>query len=309
MLKKIFASLIFLFIVWIFFWAVFIPKESLNQRVSREMEHQKRKIDLFMKGVTFSEIIDGRKYWEIKAVTSQINKDSGIALLSDINGYFFRNGKPSIKFIAPSVEWDMKKKEIVINSPKGQDNNYKFAVPDLRWSMDRKKVWTDGDVTLSSAGGSINGRGLLGDIELSKMTIMGSPKAAFASKGRKIDITADAFEIYGAAGDLSAIGNAKAMMGELLVSAESIRFFKAKEDVLAAGGVDVSFKDIKARADFARFNLKGNVVMLSGNAKASRYGSQMAGGKLKIDMRNNKILLEGKTEVFVEEEDLENNKR
>jgi len=35
----------------------------------------------------------------------------------------------------------------------------------------------------------------------------------------------------------------------------------------------------------------------------------MAGGKLKIDMRNNKILLEGKTEVFVEEEDLENKRR
>lgn len=309
MFKKVFASLILVLVLWLFYWAIFVPKESLTGRISRELERQSSKLDLFMKGVVFSEIIEGKKYWEIKALTSQINKDTGKALLNDIQGVFFSDGKPSVRFTAPSVIWDMKERQIRIESPKGFDGSYNFSVPDLSWSLSRDSFWTDGPVVFQSAQGTIKGRGLSGSPGKAGMTIKGDPVASFSWRGKVMRLQAKSFGLDGTRGNISASGGCTASMDALSVTAEEMEYFRAKMEVSARGKVKLSYRDIKASADNALFRLGGNTVTLSGNAAASRQGSRMSAGRLKIDMKNNRIIMEERTEVFVEEEDLGTQKK
>ncbi len=303
MLKRIFAFLILFLVAWMFYWALFIPKESLSGRITRELERQSAKLDLFMRGVVFSEIVDGKKYWEIKALTSQINKDTGQALLSDVNGTFFSSDVPSLSFTAPSVVWDMKGKEIKIDRPKGSDGNYRFTVPDLSWSLGRDSFWTDGAVILEGNNGSVRGKGLYGSPGKSGMTVKGSPVAVF-SKGRtRLDLRADSFS-FNASGDITADGSCEASMDDLSVTADRMKYSKSRMEISALGKVAVRYHDIKASSDRAVFSVGGSTVMLSGRASALRQGSSMKAGRLKIDMKNNRIVMEERTEVFVEEGDL-----
>ncbi len=309
MFKKVFAFLVFVFILWIFYWALFVPKESLTGRISRELERQSSKLDLFMKGVVFSEIVEGKKYWEIKALTSQINKDTGKALLNDIQGVFFSDGKPYIRFTAPSVIWEMKQQQITIDSPQGTDNNYKFSVPDLTWSLSRGSFWTDGPVIFKSKYGLIKGRGLVGSPGRSGMTIKGDPTAVFSKGGKTLSLQAQSFALDGTRGNIIASGDCSVSMDALSMTAREMEYFRAKAEILARGKVKMFYRDIKASADEAFFGLAGNTVILSGNASASRQGSRMTAGRLKIDMKNNRIVMEERTEVFVEEEDLGTQKK
>lgn len=304
MFKKIFGSLVLLLVIWLFYWAIFVPKESLTGRISRELERQSSKLDLFMKGVVFSEIVEGTKFWEIKARTSQINKDTGKALLRDIDGMFFSNGDPSLRFTAPSVVWDMKSRQIKIDSPRGFDDNYNFTVPDLTWSLSRDSFWTEGPVIFVSGQGTIKGRGLSGSPGKAGVTIKGRPVASF-SKGKSVlRLQADVFSLDGVKGNLKASGGCLASMEALSVTAKEMEYFKARSEVVVRGNVKVSYLDINASADTAVFAAGGSAVTLSGNASAERLGSRMSAGRLKIDMKNNRIIMEERPEVFVKEEDL-----
>jgi lipopolysaccharide export system protein LptA len=304
MFKKTFGILVLLLVAWLFYWAIFVPKESLTGRISRELERQSSKLDLFMKGVVFSEIVEGVKFWEIKARTSQINKDTGKALLRDIDGMFFSNGDPSLRFTAPSVVWDMKSRQIKIDSPRGFDGNYNFTVPDLTWSLSRDSFWTEGPVVFVSGQGTIKGRGLSGSPGRSGVTIKGRPVASF-SKGKSVlRLQADAFSLDGMKGNLKASGGCQASMDALSVTAKEMEYFKAKSEVVVRGNVKVSYLDINASADTAVFATGGSAVTLSGKASAERLGSRMSAGRLKIDMKNNRIIMEERPEVFVKEEDL-----
>ena len=309
MFKRFFALLVFVFVLWIFYWAAFVPKESLSGRINRELKKQSSKLDLFMKGVVFSEIVDGKKYWEIKAVTSQINKDTGKALLNDIRGVFFTDGKPYINFTAPLVTWEMRQQQIKIDSPKGSDGSYEFTMPDLTWSLSRDRFWTDGPVMLKNRHGFIKGRGLEGIPGKSGMTIKGQPTAVFSKGNKKLILGADSFGIDGTKGNIFAAGNCNASVDALSVISRNMEYYTIKSEVSAQGDVKLEYRDITASADEALLSLAGNTVILSGNARASRQGSKMSAGRLKIDMKNNRIIMEERTEVFVEEEDLGTQKK
>ncbi|MFA5105024.1 MAG: LPS export ABC transporter periplasmic protein LptC [Candidatus Margulisiibacteriota bacterium] len=301
MFKKVFASFVLILVLWLFYWALFVPKESLTGRISRELERQSSKLDLFMKGVVFSEIIEGKKYWEIKALTSQINKDTGKSLMNDVQGIFFSNGKPSIRFAAPSVVWDMKERQIKIDSPKGFDGSYNFSIPDLTWALNRDIFWTDGPVVFESGQGTIKGRGLSGSPGKSGMTIKGNPVASFTRGKSSLILRAQSFGLDGTRGDITAAGGCTASMDALFITAEEMKYFRSKTEIVARGKVKITFRDIRASSDSALFRLGGNIVILSGNAAASRQGSRMSAGSLKIDMKNNRIVMKERTEVFIDD--------
>jgi len=119
MYKQISITIIMSFLLGIFYWAVFVPKDDVNEKISKTLLEQREKADLFMKGVTFSETADGRKYWEIKAVTSKINNDTGNGRSYGCIRYFLQERKTSMNFLSPAVVWDMKKRKISIKSATG----------------------------------------------------------------------------------------------------------------------------------------------------------------------------------------------
>ncbi|MCX5748954.1 MAG: LPS export ABC transporter periplasmic protein LptC [Candidatus Saganbacteria bacterium] len=282
-------------------WTVLIPKETVSEKISKTLVEQKKKADMFMKGVTFAEIVDGVKYWEIKSITSQINKTTGVAVLSDIKGSFFKNGIPSVKFVSPTVKWDMNRKEIRIESPLGYDNKFKFETPYLDWSLSSKKLFTDQDVVFEGDGMTVKGKGLSADAGLETMVLKGGPKADISQDGETMEIEARTFEVNGQTGSILASGEAKAERGDLSIRAESLFYDKEKNKASAAGSVRISYKDIRASSDHAVYDVKNNAIFLSGSAKATREDNELTGDKLIIDIKNNKIMIRGRTKVIVDE--------
>jgi len=288
----------------IFAWAVFIPKESVTEKINKTLQEQKNKSDMFMKGVTFSEIVNGVKYWEIRSVTSEVNNSTGIADLNQINGAFFKNGKPSVKFISPKVQWDMNKKSIRIETPLGFDKKYKFETSYLDWSLSTKKMFTDRDVVFEGDNLIVTARGLSSDAGLETMVLKGGPKARIRQDGEVLEIGARVFEINGGTGSILASGEAKAVRGDLFIRSESLFYDKGKNNASAIKSVRVIYKDIRAWSDFAVYDIVKNTVLLSGSARAVRGEDELTGDRLIIDLKNNKIMIKGRTKVVVDEDNL-----
>ena len=302
MLRKTLLAFIAVFIVWIFCWALFVPKESVSQKVTKKIEEQKKKADFFMKGVTFSEIVNGVKYWEIKSLTSEINKDTGKAILNDVKGTFFKEGKESFRFISPRVFWGMNIKEIRIDSPLGFDKRYRFETKDLNWSVASNRISTSSEVVFEGRNISIRAKGLTGDTGLEKMSLAGRPHAQIQTGKETMHIEADSFELDGNSNTVAAAGKAFARRGGLFLTSGSMVFDNRQNILRAGGGVKVSFRDIKAEADEASYDAKKDVVVLSGSASGERGDSRLRGARLKIDIKNNKISIEGKSRVVIEDE-------
>ncbi len=290
------------FISGIFFWAVFAPKEDVSLKIERQLEEQKKRSDLYIKGVTFSEIVRGVKYWEIKALTSQVNKDKGMAELKDVNGTFFKRNIPSMKFISPRVDWDMNKKEIVIDDIIGFEKDMKFKAPRVRWSLDSQRISSEGEVFFEQSGSRLRADILNADAGLDTIEFSGKAGATVSSSGRTIDVKADRFLVDGRSGTVMASGTASARSGELSILSGVISFDKRSYSIGASKNVRIKFRDTGASAENATYNTRTETVTLSGNAKAEKEDSKLSGNTLKLDLRNNKMSVEGRSKVFIDDE-------
>lgn len=303
MLKPALLAVAAILIFWIFYWAMFIPKETVTDKISQKLEEQKQRSDFQMKGVVFSEISNGIKYWEIKAITSQINRTTGVASLNDIKGYFYNRGKKSVDFIAPRVFWDMANKRIKIEAPVGYDRNYKFETAELNWALDTKTLSTETEIRLESGKLSITARGMNADAGLEKMVLRGGPKAVVRQSQGDLKIEAEEFELNGSSGSFSANGDASVSSAGMTMSCRKIVYDKDRNILRAYGNVTMVFKDISAVAGIAEYFVGSGTVIMSGSARAARGGSELQGEKLKIDLKNNKMSLEGRSRVVVDEEE------
>lgn len=302
MFKNFFFWLFAAFFIGIFIWAAFVPKTDIDKKISVEIENQKKKADMFMKGVIFSEISEGIKFWEIKSITSVINNNTNQALLKQVQGEFFSKGKPVLNFISPKVLWDMKNKNIIIENPLGFDNKFKFKTDVLNWAMNTQLLSTESEVVFEGDDMLINGKGLRADVNLDKMMIKGRPKAKIKRNRELIEVEADVFNMNGETDTISAVGSAIAKKPDLIMEAREIDFGRMKKYIAAMGSVTVNFKDIYATANAAKYDINAETISLSGSAKANKSGSTLSGNRLLLDMKNNKIALEGRVKTFIEDE-------
>lgn len=234
-LKKAALILFIALLAFVSLWVVFSPKDSLNQRIAQTLQKQKEKADLLFRGVTFSEIDNGIKYWELNAKESILNNDLGFAKLKEVDGTFFQKGKPSLNFIAPSADWNMKDKEISLEKPIGFDANsnikpnqiaaylakipnaqnlsvfsmrnkyisgmgniYWFKANVLNWKMANQKILCRGGIILNKGDISIQANALEGDVALEKAKLTGSPFAEIlpnSNKTQKTHIDAEEFTL------------------------------------------------------------------------------------------------------------------
>lgn len=298
------AIIVVLIVTSMFMWALFAPKENISGKISKKLSEQKQKADLFMRGVTFSEIVGGVKYWEIKSISSEINKNKDTALLTETKGAFFKKGIATFHILSPKVFWNMRNKEIFIESALGYSRNFKFETKNLNWSLASKKLKTDDDVVIDMSGSIIKAKGLSADVALEKVDLKGRPHAEIQSgiKDGIINMDADVFEIDGIKNIIKASGFLKANQGELNIESGSAEFKDNEKILNIHDNVRISFRDIAAASDFASYNVRSRKIILIGGASAKRGGSNLNGDKLIIDLKDNKIGVMGRTKAFIEEE-------
>ncbi|MGB9613177.1 MAG: LPS export ABC transporter periplasmic protein LptC, partial [Candidatus Margulisiibacteriota bacterium] len=300
--RLVFLLLVIAFITYLFYWALFLPKEDVSQRIYKTMKEQERRADFFFKKVSFEEISEGIKYWQLSAQTAVVNKNTGIATLQNAEGTFFKKGRPTLKFRSPAALWDMKKKEIYLDKPVGYDLVLErkistllktaktqplsiFNLPQLYkkelgfWFQARNLSWKLSDQKLLCSGGILVNKGeiagyaeeLEADVALEKILLKGHPKIMLAvEKSMPITLEADTFEIIGDQDLLWAKGTPKISWSEAEIISNQIEYRQAQKIIDLQKQVKIKYKDIWAWSDSARYLVEKQEIELKGNASAKQ---------------------------------------
>lgn len=339
-IKKI-AIYLFLFsLLLLFIWAAFVPKGDFTEKVQETLKEQRRRTDLFFRGATFAEIVNGVKYWELHARTSDINKDIKLATMKDVDGLFFKNGKAALKILAPTAEWKMDEKEIFLDEPIGYDIKYErkvrkhlkkmgdvrelfsifhlpskypaeselgywFKAHNLNWSIATKKIICKKGITLTKGDVTVFSEKLEGDVGLEKVKLSGFPKALISGRdGGDITIEAKVFDIDSPNDMIYAKGNVKIIRGAAIITSNNAVYNQKEGFIELTSNVSTIFEDIKAWGDEGIYSVKEESAALTGNAGALRGQSKLFGDKVIVFIKDGKIVIEGKTRVTIGEEEL-----
>jgi len=322
------------FIVWIFVWALFAPKEDISDRITRTLEEQEKRADLSFKEVTFEEIVDGVKYWQLNAQTAKVNKSTEISTLKDSKGIFYKNGKAVLRFISPAALWDMKKREILLDQPIGYDVSLErqistliksikqsrysvFNLPKMYdqgqgyWFKARNLSWKFADQQMTCSGGIVLNKGditgfadrLDGDVAMEKIVLKGEPKIVLnPDRGAPITVEAESFEVISANDTVLAEGNPVILWKDAKIYAERIKYLQAEKKLELSGAVNVQYRDIDAWGNKAEYFSEDDKIILKGNARASQADNKLSGEKVMVSLKEQKISVMGRGKAIITEE-------
>jgi len=326
-----------LVILGFFIWAL-LPKEDFNKKISEQIKMEKEKADVIFKNATLAEISNGIKYWELIATDSSINNSKGIADLISVDGIFFENGRPTIKFIAPTAKWLMKGNEIYLNDPIGYDvrsekavrpliekakkegkgysifnlplkrtsafEGYWFEARNLNWKLATKKLLCVGAISLTKGNTSIRAEKLEADVGLENVILTGSPSAEIYSDDRAIIMNSNKMSVDSVSDTVIADGNVKISRGGSVITAGKTVYDQKNNLVSLTGDVYILNGQISAFAKRAEYDLKGDMVTLIDKAKAKRSGNEIYGDRMTIYLGRNKIVVQGKTKATVKQTEM-----
>jgi lipopolysaccharide export system protein LptA len=294
------------FILGIFAWALFAPKEEISTRIYKTLKEQEKVADLSFKEVTFEEVLAGTLYWQLKAQNAMVNKSTGVAALKDVKGIFYKNGKAVLHFLSPAALWDMQKKEIYLDKPIGYDISLEKKISSLRkkdnpaasvftlprlykggrgaWFEARNLSWKLGDQKLLCTGGIVLNKGeatgyanrLQGDVALEQVFLEGNPRIEIVSpQSGTITIEADILEV--------------------ITPQDLIKFIN---------NVRINYRDSQAQSNNATYMTRTEKIQLEGNASARQGENIITGKLLTVGVKDGRISVAGKGKVVISEEKL-----
>jgi lipopolysaccharide export system protein LptA len=332
----ILAALLIAFIGWLFYWAMFSPKPDLSQLIYTSMMEQAKQADLTFKKVSFEEVSNGEKFWQLQAATAMVNKNTGLATLQNTTGTFYKKGKPVLRFRSPAALWEMKKQEIYLDKPLGYDAAYErqaaalardlkanplslftlpaeyrhglgywFQAKNLSWKVADQLLICTGGIRLNKGNVSGQAATLKGDVEFNQVILEGQPLFTISPAGTApVTIEARSFAIASAQDLLSAYGDPVITWQDARVTANSADYLQAKKLLRLSGDVRVRYKDIEASGSAADYLVEEQKVILTGAARAAQAGSNLSSDRIIVSLQEQKIALAGRSRVVVTEEEL-----
>lgn len=329
--KNLLFFMLFAFLAGVFYWAIFVPKETVSRRIYDTLKKQEKQADLFFKKVSFEEISNGIKYWKLSAATATVNKQGGLATLQNAQGTFFDKGKGALNFRSPAAMWDIKKKEIYLDKPLGYDagseskiaklalknkdarsifnltglSSYWFQANNLSWKLSDQRLLCTGGILLNKQEVTAYSDVLESDVGLKNVSLSGNPRVLVSTgKSAPITIEARSFEISSPEDLLTAKGNPKVFWNEARIDAEEAFYFQREKKIVFKGKVNLNYSDIQAAGDLASYQIHSQQVLLEGNARAKQGENQLSGKKVLVSLKDKKISLQGKSRVVITEEEL-----
>jgi lipopolysaccharide transport protein LptA len=335
--KTIIYSAVLLIILSFFIWAI-LPKEDYNKKVNELLKNESIKADITFKDATYAEIYDGVKYWELVAKTSLINKTTGIANLFEVNGLFYDNGLPTIKFIAPRAVWHMNNNEINLTDPIGYDvrnekivknqievarksakgasifhlpdinkknfDGYWFTAKNLNWKLATKKLLCDGNISLTKGNVTITSQHLAADVGLEKVLLTGSPSAEMITSGERTVTKAQEIFVDSSTDILTASTSVEITNSTAKINSDKYIFDQNTDIITFPSEIYVVDGLVNAYAGAASYNVKNKKISLIGKAKAKRGDNELFGEKMTLMLGENKIMVEGRTKAKVKESEI-----
>ena len=292
LIKKLLFFVFVIFILFLFIWALFLPKTEISQTIAKAIKSQSKRSDLSFKGVVVSEISNGTKYWEIRAKTSDLNNDNNTVILKDTNGSFFEKNKAELNFISPEIVWKMDKKEIKMKQPFGFDsksknkvkkllNNsrqnifnlpdkdgagYYFKARDLTWKQKENKISCKGNIWFRRNKIIGYAQTLKSDIKFAHVLLGGDPKIVI-TKPQVTTIEAMYFEFNG-----------------------------PKDTIMAHGDITILSGSAKAYGKVGDYDLINELVTLKGNVKLEQ---EKTGEIITYSVKNDRFEISGKSKAII----------
>jgi lipopolysaccharide export system protein LptA len=336
-LKSFILVLALLFMGGLFYWALFIPKEEITQRIQRTIAEQGKRADLSFKKVIFEEISAGIKYWELVAETAMLNKDQGIATLKSVEGTFYKRGEKSLKFRSPSAIWDMKKKEIYLDKPFGYDvalenkaskimktikneplsvfhfpkiykkeAGYWFRANNLSWKLSDQHLVCTGGIMLNKGEVTAWAESLSGDVALEKFSLLGNPRITILPQNDvPLTFEAEAFEVISTQDTIIAQGNPTISWKSARVTSDKAKYLQSENEINFEGNVKLNYKDITAAGQNASYLISAQQVIFQGRSWAVQGSNSLSGEKVLVSIKEKKIALLGQSRVVITNDKLQ----
>lgn len=336
LIKRIASVIFIVLILMLFVWALYLPKKEATETVSEVLKTQKERLDLYFQGVTFQETVNGIKYWELKAKTSSMNRDTGIANLNSARGTFFESGKPALKFIAPKAVWDMNKKEIELIDPLGYDvkserninkflraykskkgysifrlpalfkkrgEGYLFKAQNLNWKLSTKKILCSEGIWLTK--GEVTGiaRELSADVALEKVVLSGSPKI-FINNQDITTIEAERFEVDSLQDIISAKNNVTLSTDDIHLVADDVKYLQKYRLLQLKGNIRINYKGAHATSNLANYHMDRQIIEMTEDPSLKQAGSILKGEKIIVSLKDKQFRVIGKTKTIIPEKEL-----
>jgi len=334
-IKRIGFFVFVVFILFLFIWALYLPKKEATQTIKKTLEEQKQRLDLFFQGVTFQEAVGSVKYWEIKAKSSSLNKDTGVVTLKDSQGTFFKSGRPVLKFISPQAVWNMNKKEIHLKDAVGYDvkseegvqkflaeaqkyqtsvftlpvryrgagEGYFFMAKNLSWKLADQKLLCRGGIWLNKGDIFGQGRELTADVGLEKVKLRGDPRIILSNQ-YLTTIEAREFQVDSVKDILSAEGGVTLRSSDVKITAARIIFKQRLNLIEIFKAVNITYRDILATGDKALYDMKKEMIDLLHNTRLKRGKNTLTGDKIAVSLKDKTFKISGRTKAVITEEEL-----
>ncbi|MDF2636218.1 MAG: hypothetical protein K0R78_3092 [Pelosinus sp.] len=152
------------------------PEEPKTQQASK----------LSYLGNSIIEEKDGKRLWELKAQSIEIDVDTKNAQLKNFIGTFYREKGGTIEISAPEAFLDSKTKDIIMSvkvEAKASDGGT-FVANEVRWSSKEQKAYGSGNVVFKKEDTVITGDKIESDSNMEKVKVFGNAKVIQGGSSR-----------------------------------------------------------------------------------------------------------------------------
>lgn len=120
--------------------------------------------------------VKGRRQWDLKAKTLQVDRGRNVVTLIDVTGQLFQNERPALVFKAPKATFFAASKDVELTggvvgqTPDGRT----LRAPVVRWDAKRAVFVASGGVTVTQPGMIIRADRLTSDAAMQRPTFDGN---------------------------------------------------------------------------------------------------------------------------------------
>lgn len=121
---------------------------------------------------------DGKRLWELKAETIEIDVNTKNAQLKNLEGTFYQDNGGTIEIKAPEAVLDSKTRDITMSSQvqATSSDGAVFTANEARWSGQERKVYGSGNVVFTKDDTVLTGDTIESDTNLEKVKVSGNAK-------------------------------------------------------------------------------------------------------------------------------------
>lgn len=128
----------------------------------------------------------GRRQWELQAQTVVVDNAAGVAVLTVVQGTYYKTGEPAITFSAPRGRFELASRNVTLTggvrarSTAGR----RVSADTVRWFPKTHELEATGRVVLEQGAWTIRADYLRADVMLQKTTLRGNIRATVTEEVR-----------------------------------------------------------------------------------------------------------------------------